>query len=88
MDHLKPVAGHTLLLEPPETENEGGVIVRRDMFNSNRLDFVVFSVADGTEGFGPGDTVLLDSPGAGRRVVLDGKPYRLVENERVIGVME
>jgi len=85
---LHPVKGQVLLVENSCERVEGGVVVIRDKA-SPYMDFTVARTSPSDDlGFGQGDRVVLDDPYAGRQVILDGAPYRLVPVEHIVAVME
>lgn len=85
---LVPVKGNVLLVDGSDEKVEGGVIVSRST-SASYMDFVVARVSpDDHFDFGQGDRVLLDDPYAGRRIILDGAPYRLVSADHIMAVLE
>ena len=85
---LMPIAGSVLLVDRADTRVEGGVVVVRSA-SDPYMDFAVAAVneSDGCD-FAPGDRVVVDDPFIGKRIMIDGAPYRLVPVERIVAVME
>lgn len=87
MKFLRPIRRFVLLVDEPKEIVKGGII---DISTgTDRLDYFVAAV--GTEerdpGFGPGDRVLIDDPNIGRKVTIDGVPYRVVRTTNIIAVL-
>ena len=85
---LMPIKGFVLLVDGSNERVDGGVVVARGTAASY-MDYVVAKTGkDDGLGFGQGDRVILSDPFAGRRVMLDGAPYRIVRVEDIIAVLE
>jgi len=85
---VRPIERFVLLADEPEETVENGVVVRRGLW-SPYLDFYVAAVGEREEcDFGAGDRVVLADPNAGRKLRIDGAPYRLVRVSDIIGVLE
>lgn len=85
MSFLRPIRGHAILVDR-QFEPVGGIEVP-ETFWPDRLDFTVAAVGPDA-GFGVGDTVVLADPNAGRKVRIDGVPYRIVRESDIQGVLE
>ena len=85
---LMPRKGFVLLVDGSNEQVECGVVVARGT-SASYMDYVVAKTGkDDNLGFGQGDRVILADPFAGRRVMLDGAPYRIVRVEDIIAVLE
>ena len=85
---LTPIAGSVLLVDRADTRTENGIVVVRGA-SAPYMDFAVAAVneSDGCD-FAPGDRVVVDDPFIGKRIMIDGAPYRLVPVEHVVAVTE
>lgn len=87
-EFLRPIKRFVLLLDDQPEYSDGGVIVRKTE-GCYHMDFPVVAIGTNEDAdFGVGDTVILNSPVIGRRVMLGGTVYRLVRTSDVIGVKE
>ena len=85
---IMPIKGFVLLVDGSNERVDGGVVVARGT-SASYMDYVVAQTGkDDGLGFGQGDRVILADPFAGRRVMLDGAPYRIVRVEDIIAVLE
>ena len=87
MTRARPVEGFVLLVDDPPEYVDGGVVVRMKSTGPDaHLDYVVAMCAENPD-YGPGDRVVIRSPGAGRSVFLDRIAHRLVAEGDVIAVV-
>lgn len=85
---VRPIKRFVLLVDDQPELDVGGVVVRRE-FGSDYLDYMVAGVGEREEAdFGVGDRVVLSDPNAGRKVRIDGAPYRVVRVSDIIAVLE
>ena len=87
MTRARPIDGYVLLVDDPPEYLDGGVLVRvKSTGPDSHLDYVVAMCAENPD-YGPGDRVVIRSPGAGRSVFLDGIAHRLVAEGDVLAVV-
>lgn len=80
-----PIKGYVLLVDDPDEVSDGGIIHENVPGRGVNMDF--YAATPGP-GFGSGDLVLVSDPNAGRRIKVDGIPYRVVREDEVVGVLE
>ena len=80
-----PIKGYVLLVDDPDEVSDGGVVHESLPGRGVNMDF--YAATPGP-GFGAGDLVLVSDPNAGRRIKVDGIPYRVVREDEIIGVLE
>lgn len=85
---VRPIRRFVLLLDDPEETVVNGVVVKTGIWRTNMDYFVVRVGTDEDVDFGSGDRVILSSPDVGRKIRLDGVPYRLVRTTDVLAVIE
>lgn len=87
---LRPLSRFVLLADDPDETVENGVVVRLPESGwRTHMDYAVVMV--GTKervDFGAGDRVVLRHPNAGRSLMWNGVPHRLVRMDDIIGVCE
>lgn len=84
---VRPIRRFVLLLDDPEETVVNGVVVKTGIWRTNMDYFVVRVGTYEDVDFGSGDRVILSSPDTGRKIRLDGVPYRLVRTTDVIAVI-
>lgn len=85
MTPVVPLKGYVLLVDDPDEVSDGGVVHANLPGRGVNLDF--YAATPGP-GFGAGDVVVISDPNAGRRIKVDGIPYRVVSEDEVVGVLE
>lgn len=87
---LRPLSRFVLLADDPDETVENGVVVRLPESGwRTHMDYAVVMVgARERADFGAGDRVVLRHPNAGRSLVWNGVPHRLVRMDDIIGVCE
>lgn len=88
MFNVRPIKRFVLLLDDQDETVQDGIIVNRGPWAVNMDYYVVRVGTDENVDFGQGDRVVLEHPDRGRRLKLDGVPYRLVRVSDIIGVIE
>lgn len=82
---VSPLKGYVLLADDGEETSDGGIVRANLPGKGVNMDF--YAATPGP-GFGAGDLVLISDPNAGRRIKVDGIPYRIVREDEVVGVLE
>ena len=87
---LHPLSRFVLLADDPDETVENGVVVRLPESGwRTHMDYAVVMVGVNERAdFGAGDRVVLRHPNAGRSLMWDGVPHRLVRMDDIIGVCE
>lgn len=87
---LRPLSRFVLLVDDPDETLENGVMVRLPESGwRTHMDYAVAMVgAKEHADFGAGDRVVLRHPNAGRSLVWNGVPHRLVRMDDILGVCE
>ena len=87
---LRPRSRFVLLADDPDETVENGVVVRLPESGwRTHMDYAVVMVGVKEHAdFGAGDRVVLRHPNAGRSLMWNGVPHRLVRMDDIIGVCE
>lgn len=87
---LRPLDRFVLLADDPDETVENGVVVRLPESGwRTHMDYAVVMVGVKEHAdFGAGDRVVLRHPNAGRSLMWNGVPHRLVRMDDIIGVCE